>query len=131
MTMGERTVRTRWDGGMRAITQAGGFEIVVDEPEVSGGTNTGPQPTDLLLASVSSCFALAMAFAAKKSGIELVGLSVEAVGSYQGPRFARIVVSITSDNPRETLEELLPDAQRVCYVTNTLRHQPELIIGLG
>jgi putative redox protein len=131
MTMGERTVRTRWDGGMRAVTEAGGFEIVVDEPADSGGTDTGPQPTDLLLASVSSCFALAMAFAAKKSGIELVGLSVEAVGSYHGPRFARITVSVTSDSPREALEQLLPHAQRVCYVTNTLRHQPELVIGLG
>jgi len=31
--MAERTVRTRWDGGMRAVTQAGNFEVVVDEPE--------------------------------------------------------------------------------------------------
>jgi hypothetical protein len=53
------------------------------------------------------------------------------VGTYQGPRFARIEVSITSDTPRAALEELLPDAQRVCYVTNTLRDQPELIIGLA
>ncbi len=129
--MGERTVRTRWDGGMRAVTQADSFEIVVDEPESSGGTNTGPQPTDLLLASVSSCFALAMAYAAKKAGIALVGLSVEAVGVYDGPQFSRITVTIMSDSPREALEELLPHAQRVCYVTNTLRRQPELIIGLG
>lgn len=129
--MAERTVRTRWDGGMRAVTQADSFEIVVDEPESAGGTNTGPQPTDLLLASVSSCFALAMAYAAKKAGIELVGLSVEAVGVYDGPRFSRISVTITSDSPREALEELLPHAQRVCYVTNTLRREPELVIGLG
>ena len=62
--MAERTVRTRWDGGMRAVTQAGNFEVVVDEPERSGGTDTGPQPTDLLLVSVSSCIALALAWAA-------------------------------------------------------------------
>jgi uncharacterized OsmC-like protein len=116
---------------MRAVTQAGRFELVVDEPGSSGGTDTGPQPTDLLLASVSSCFALAMAFAAKKRGIDLGGLDVEAVGTYDGPRFTRITVSITSDTPRPSLEELLPHAERVCYVTNTLRRSPELIIQLS
>ena len=66
--MAERTVRTRWDGGMRAVTQAGNFEVVVDEPERSGGTDTGPQPTDLLLVSVSSCLALALAWVAPQAG---------------------------------------------------------------
>ena len=72
-----------------------------------------------------------MTFAARKHGIELVGLNVQAVGTYDGPRFARITVSITADSPGAELEKLLPQAQRVCYVTNTLRRQPELIIGLG
>ena len=63
--MEDRTVLTRWEGGMRAVVEAGGFEIVVDEPETSGGTNTGPQPTDLLLASVASCITLSMAFVAR------------------------------------------------------------------
>jgi len=29
------------------------------------------------------------------------------------------------------LEELISDAERVCYVTNTLRQAPEVRIGLG
>lgn len=127
----ERTVHTRWTGGMRAITRAGGFDIVVDEPERSGGTNTGPQPTDLLLASITSCFALAMAYVAGKRGIELLGLDVSAVGTYDGPRFTRILLSATSDSPREVLEGLMPEAERLCYVSNTLRNQPELTIDLG
>jgi len=48
--MTDRTVRTRWSGGMRAVTDAGGFELVVDEPVTQGGGGSGPQPTDLLLA---------------------------------------------------------------------------------
>ncbi len=130
-TMDDRAVHTRWTGGMRAVTQAGGFEIVVDEPESSGGTNTGPQPTDLLLASISSCFALAMAYVANKRGIELLGLEVKAVGTYDGPRFARIAMSVTSGSPTEVLAGLMPEAERLCYVSNTLLRQPELIIDLG
>jgi putative redox protein len=129
--MQDRTVYTTWDGGMRAVTRAGGFQIVVDEPESAGGTNTGPQPTDVLLASISSCFVLAMAFVAKKRGVELAGLGAEAVGVYDGPKFVRISVRVTSDSPQEVLEQLMPDAERLCYVTNTFRHPPDITIGLG
>jgi len=129
--MADRTVHTRWTGGMRAVSDVGGFEIVVDEPETSGGTNTGPQPTDLLLASVASCVALSMAFSARKRGIELLGLDVHVVGTYNGLKFERISVSISSGTSRDVLEGLIPEAERVCYVSNTLRHQPELIIDVG
>lgn len=128
--MEDRTMRTRWTGGMRAVSDAGRFEIVVDEPRSAGGTDTGPQPTDLLLASITSCFALAMAYVARKRGVELTSLTVEAVGTYDGPRFSRIVVSVSSDGQREILEQLLPQAERVCYVTNTLRQLPELSVLL-
>ncbi len=126
-----RTVSTRWTGGMRAVTDAGGFDIVVDEPADSGGTDTGPQPTDLLLASLSSCFTLSMVYVAKRRGIELAGLEVVAVGEYQGMKFTRISISVTANNPREELEQLLPEAQRVCYVTNTMRQQPDLTFTVG
>jgi len=126
--MAERTVRTRWDGGMRTVTQAGNFEVVVDEPETSGGTDTGPQPTDLLPVSVSSCLALALAWVARKRGVDLLGLDVTAVGRYAGLKFDKISVTISSASPRSVVEDLLPEAQRVCYVSNTLRHQPELAV---
>ncbi len=129
--MTHRTVRTRWTGGMRAVSDAGGFEIIADEPEAHGGTDSGPQPTDLLLASVSSCIALATAFVARKRGIDLPGLDVTVVGSYDGLRFGHISVSLSSNTPREVLEELIPEVKRVCYVSNTLLNQPELVIDVG
>jgi putative redox protein len=128
--MTDRTVHTRWTGGMRAVTDADGFEIVVDEPEANGGTDTGPQPTDLLLASVGSCIALATAFVARRRGVELRGLDVTVVGTYRGLEFERIEALISSETPREALERLLPEAERVCYVSNTLRHGPELTVSL-
>jgi uncharacterized OsmC-like protein len=129
--MNDRTVRTRWTGGMRAVTDVGGFELVVDEPEAQGGTGTGPQPTDLLLASVASCLALSVAFVARKRGVQLLGLDVSVVGTYKGLEFERIAASISSDTPREVLEGLVSEAERVCYVSNTLRHLPELVIRVA
>jgi putative redox protein len=115
---------------MRAVSDMNGFEVVVDEPEAHGGTNTGPQPTDLLLASIASCIALSMAFVARKRGIELLDLDVRAVGSYNGLKFERIAATITSGAPRDVLEGLLSETERLCYVSNTLRHRPELVVSI-
>jgi putative redox protein len=127
----ERIVDARWEGGMKSAVQAGDFEIIVDEPESAGGTDSGPQPTDLFLASIASCFTLSMAHAANKRGIELPGLRVRVVGTYEGLKFTRVDLRILSDGPPAVLEELLPDAQRVCYVTNTLRQATELRFTVG
>ena len=116
---------------MRSAVRAGDFEIIVDEPESAGGTDSGPQPTDLFLASIASCFTLSMAHAAKKRGIELPGLRIRVVGTYEGLKFTRVDVLIASDVPSSALEDLLSEAQRVCYVTNTLRQATELHFSVG
>lgn len=129
--MAERSVSARWDGGMRALVDAGGFPLVVDEPEtVPGGTGTGPQPTEYLLAAVASCFTLALAHAAGKRGVELApDLRVVATGTYDGPRFSAIRISVATSAPRgDELQRLIAAAERVCYVTRTLTSSPELSV---
>ena len=126
----QRRVSARWDGDMRAVVDAGRFQLIVDEPESSGGTDRGQQPTDILLASVASCFALAMAHVARKSGIELPDLRVVATGTYDGPRFSAVAISLASTAARPAMEQLIPQAERVCYVTNTLDQPPEITISI-
>lgn len=126
-----RTVDARWQGGMRAVVRAGHFDLVVDEPRSAGGEDTGPQPTDMFLASIASCFALAMAFAARRAGLELPRLAVRVSGTYDGPRFSRVDVEVRCAAPDDVVADLLPEAQRVCYVTNTLREAPELCFRLA
>ena len=55
-------VVARWEGGWRATVTAGPFTLTVDEPPSAGGTHTGPMPTEYLLASLASCYALAVAW---------------------------------------------------------------------
>ena len=133
MADSQRSVSARWDGDLRAVVTAGEFELLVDEPTtVSGGTNTGPQPTELLLGAVASCFTLAVAHSARKRNVPLRDLRVEATGTYDGPRFAAIRVTVHAAEPvGEELARLATAAERVCYVTRTLAGSPELSFVTG
>jgi putative redox protein len=125
----ERRVGAVWEGGMRCTVDAGGFGLVVDEPPEAGGTGQGPQPTELLLGAIASCFTLALAHSAAKRDVELRGLRVEAAGTYDGPRFSALRIAVHADAPvGEALDRLVTAASRVCYVTNTLRGSPPIEI---
>src|ERR1700694_1858638 len=89
-------VTARWEGGYRCTMRIRQFQLRVDEPPASGGTDTGMQPTELLLASVASCFNLAIAHVAMNTGAALAEMSVTATGDYEGPRFRRIIVRVDS-----------------------------------
>lgn len=120
------TAVATWRGGWLCSVDAGGFPLTVDEPPSVGGTGRGPMPTDLLLASLSSCYALALAWAARKRGIELPDLVVAATGTYDGQRFGALELTVRTSLPPEEIEPLLEPAKRVCYVSNTLIDVPEI-----
>ena len=125
------SVVARWEGGWRCRVAAGGFELVVDEPEDAGGAGAGPMPTEYLLAAVASCYALALAWVAGKRDIALPGLTVTATGTYDGPRFSRLQLSVESDAPPGAVERLVEPALRVCYVSNTIAESPPIEVVVG
>jgi len=117
----------RWEGAYRCRVSVRQFELRVDEPPAhSGGTDSGPQPTELLLASVASCFALAVAHVAGKRRIVLPDLAVTATGEYDGLRFGAIRIEVRSSHPPTELAFLVERAKPFCYVSNTLLGQPVL-----
>ena len=120
------TAVATWRGGWLCSVDAGGFPLTVDEPPSVGGTGRGPMPTDLLLASLSSCYALALAWAARKRGIELPDLVVAATGTYDGQCFGALELTVRTSLPPAEIEPLLEPAKRVCYVSNTLVDAPEI-----
>jgi len=88
-------------------------------------------PTDLLLASLSSCYALALAWAARKRGVDLPDLRVTATGSYGGPRFTSLELTVETSGPAGEVAPLLEPAKRVCYVSNTFAAVPEIEVRLA
>lgn len=124
------SVRATWHGAYRCTVKARDFDIAVDEPSSAGGEDTGPQPTELFLASFASCFALAVAHVARKRKVELDDLSVRVVGTYDGPKFVNVRIEVTSSHDRQELERLVERANAVCYVSNTIRvlHDTEVVV---
>jgi putative redox protein len=127
--MTTRSVNANWLGGYQVDVTAGKYVLRVDEPEtVNGGTDTGPQPTDYLLTAAAACFAMAIAYSARKRGLDLPPLEVNATGTYDGPGFSGIALDVVVDLPDAEVERLVAAAERVCYVTNTLRRGPTVTI---
>jgi organic hydroperoxide reductase OsmC/OhrA len=121
--MTSRSVSAVWSTGpLRCDVAVDGFALAVDEPESVGGTGLAPAPTDLFLASVASCFTLALVHSARTRSIDLTSVRVRVVGHYSGLRFGAIhlLVDVVGPAPAE-LGRLVEAAERVCYVSNTLR----------
>ena len=121
-----REIVALWHGGYRCSVRMRSFEIQIDEPAEYGGSDSGPMPTEVFLASLGACFALAVAHAARKQGIELPDLSVHASGEYEGTRFRRLKVEVHSSHPRNQLKRFVERAVSYCYVSNTLLQTPEI-----
>ena len=124
-------VTATWLRGFEARVETRGHVIAVDEPVEDGGTNAGVMPTELLAASIASCFCLALAFAAGKRGRELPGLEVgvRRVRAGRELRYERFEVEARAEVPEEELAALMEPARRVCWVSNTLAHGVELSYG--
>lgn len=120
-------VTAYWEGGYTTRVPIRDFEVRIDEPPSVGGRDTGPMPTEMLLATIASCFAMAVHHAARKHEVTLPDLAVRVRGDYAGPRFERITIEVLSSHPdRGELEDFKERAIEYCYVTNTIRQAPEL-----
>jgi len=112
-------------GGYRATLDLRGHTIAIDEPPEHGGEDSGVMPTELLAAAMASCFALSLAHAAGREGVELPGLRVDVEAERAGRelRYGRMTVFAQAD---VSLEPYMEKARRLCWVSNTFAAPPEI-----
>ncbi len=116
-------LRVRWLGDWRTeIEIRGVHKLEGDESRKDGGSDQGPSPGDLLLASAASCMCLAVAYMARKRRVAISGLSVDAGGEADRAafRYREIHLVVHADLPQGELDTLVAMAKRYCWVSNTL-----------
>lgn len=111
----------RIKGFAHEIELEGGHELVVDEPEDRGGTDTGPRPTQLLASSLAGCIAITMEMYAERKGWDLAELEVSVEVSYEGavPNDYEVSISLPDGLDEEQRRRLLVIATK-CPVHQVL-----------
>ncbi len=115
-------VEAVWKKKYQVEVTARQFEVPVDEPPQYSGDDTGMMPTELFLASIASCFCMALVYAAKNRKVSVSDMKVTAFGDTDPKNFtfSRIVVRVISTLSEADLEVIMPLAKRYCFVSNAV-----------
>ena len=109
-------------GKFRHEISAGGHETIADEPKDQGGDDTGPNPQELLAASLASCTAITMEMYAERKGWDIgeVIVDVDYEPAQRGsPTKFEMVVKLPKELPEDQREKLMQIAAK-CPVHRTL-----------
>ena len=99
----------REGGTFRHTVQVRDHQMTVDEPLDAGGQDTGPDPQELLAASLASCTAITMEMYAARKGWDIgpVEVDVEYSAAERGcPTKFELVMRLSDDLPEEQAERL-------------------------
>ena len=133
-----------WKGGFRSEAKIRDFApSPSDEPGALGGTDTGPNPVEQVLAALGNCLAVGYAANASAAGIELKDLRIDLEGdldlhAFLGLRGGNagydkisVTVHIDSDADREQIETLHDKVVGTSPVGHTLARAVPLKIDLA
>jgi putative redox protein len=96
--------------------------LEVDEPESSGGDDTGPDPQEMLAVSLASCVAITVEMYAGRKGWDVgdVQCDVEYEPAQRGsPTKFRLILKLPKELPEEARDRLMQIAAK-CPVHRTL-----------
>jgi putative redox protein len=99
----------REGGTLRHTVQVRDHQLTIDEPLHAGGQDTGPDPQELLAASLASCTAITMEMYAARKGWDIgpVEVDVEYSPAERGcPTKFELVMRLSDDLPEEQAERL-------------------------
>ena len=128
------SVDSRQVEGLRSETKIRQFNVTVDEPPNLGGTDTGPNPFEFVLAALATCQEITYRAYATALGIPLESVSVTLEGSLDlrgffavkdgvraGFNDVRGVVNLKSSAPDAELAKLKDVVDAHCPVLDILR----------
>ncbi len=128
----------RKKGGFESEATIRDFSITIDEPERLGGSNKGPNPLEVLLASLGGCLDFTGTIIAQEMGYQLEDFELEIQGDLDprgvtgkadvpvGFQQVRVDVKNVEGIPKEKIPEFIEMIQKRCPVDNTLEEGVEV-----
>jgi len=140
--MNEVRVKLPLKEGFRTQITAGQHQLIADEPKEAGGTDEGPSPYELLLASLGACTAMTLKMYVERKKLPVTDVEVlrtfarihiddcescvkeERLNDQEVQHISRLIY-VTGDVTEEQKERLLYIAGR-CPVHVTLHSNPHV-----
>jgi uncharacterized OsmC-like protein len=115
--------------------QVRGHRLLCDQPPVDGGTDQGPTPTELFVASLAACVGFYARRFLARHHLDATGLRVETAFTMSTDRPARVATITLRLVVPQPLEEnrrraLLAVIEH-CTVHNSIRTPPEVQVALA
>ncbi len=122
----------------------GGFSLYTDQPIAMGGTNTGPNPLQYLLVSLTGCILSVGRIIANQKRIELRGMAASVEGDIDvdvlmgrtsdgcaGFSSMKVAVSIDADMTDEEKKAFIEEIDNRCPVSQNLLGATDVRIELA
>ncbi len=134
-------VRATSENPTKTIVKARNFELVVDEPADLGGTDTGANPVEFVLAAFAGCLNVMAHIVANEMKFELKSIQIDIVGdlnparlfgqSYDeraGYKGIKVILRPDCDASPETLEAWKKAVCDRCPVSDNLKHETPIVV---
>ena len=124
--------------GVKVLARSRNFEITIDEPKDLGGTDTGMNPVEVVLAALGACQAIVARVYAKKFKIQFDDLWVELEGDLDTDGFMNISdvrrgyseirynIHIATDASKDKVAEFVTFIENTCPVGDTIANPVSL-----
>ena len=121
------------EAGVRFDADIRGHRLVFDQPIAGGGSDLGPTPTEVFVASLAGCVAYYATRFLERHAQQSDGLRVRVeFGMTSHPsRVGSIELVLTVPNLPEALRAPLLAVAEHCTVHNSMRLTPEVHIAIG
>lgn len=126
-------------GGMQVETKSRSFKLLIDEPEVLGGTNKAMSPVEALLCALGGCQAIVASAYAASEGVSFEEFYVEIEGDLDTDGFLRksdvrpgfqeirYKMHFKTSEPRDKIEKFVKLIEHTCPVGDSLENKVTLI----
>ncbi|HKK49428.1 MAG TPA: OsmC family protein [Alkalispirochaeta sp.] len=134
------TATTKLLEGLQVENSVRHFTVRMDEPESLGGTDTGMNPVEAMLAALGSCITIVAAAFAQSEGIDLQEFWVESEGDLDPSGFlkgaegvrrgfneVRFTPHIKTSSSPEEVEKFMTFIKSRCPVTDNMVNATQVV----